>query len=96
MIPTVRQTLINVLSRTETDDITVRQLCLLLSLYDGPRTVRDVTYETSIAKPSVSRAADMWEKLGYVQRQDDPNDRRSVLMVLSKAGRRYLDNIVKA
>jgi DNA-binding MarR family transcriptional regulator len=95
MLDSLRKSLIAVITREQTNDLTVRQLCILICLSDGPRTVRDIAGETQLAKPSISRAGDRLEELGFAQRQDDPDDRRSVLLVLTSAGKRFLNTIAK-
>lgn len=95
MFSELKKMLITIVSREQTDDLTVRQLCILACLTDGPRTVRDLTLETKIAKPSVSRAGDRLGALGFVKREDDPVDRRSVLLVLTPAGKRFLTTVTK-
>lgn len=78
-----------------TNDMSVRQLLVLRSLLDGSRTVRDLTAQTTVAKPSISRAGDRLEELGFATREDDPNDRRSILLTITPAGRRFLAGILK-
>lgn len=91
----LRKMLIAIVTREQTSDMTVRQLCVLICLHNGPRTVRDLAAETQIAKPSVSRAGDRLEEMGFAVRQDDPDDRRSILLVLTPSGKRFLAGVAK-
>lgn len=85
--------LIDVVSRDATNDMSVRQFCVLTGLRKGARTVRDLASETKIGKPSISRSADSLAVMGLAQRKDDPLDRRSVLVLLTPAGKRFLQAI---
>ncbi len=91
----LKNTLIAVVRRSQTNDMMVRQLAVLTCLEDGPRTVRDLADETALPKPSISRAGDKLEALGFARRDDDPADRRSVLLVMTAAGKRFLTSITK-
>ena len=96
MLDTLKKALVEIVMRSDTNDMTVRQLVILTCLSDGPRTVRDIADETNLAKPSISRAGDKLEYLGFARRDDDPDDRRSVLLVMTPAGKRFLAAISKA
>lgn len=87
--------MLGVVAQPETDDITVRQLLVLLSLTEKPRTVRELSAEVMLSKPAVSRAADWLEELGFARRDKDPNDRRSVLLVLTTGGKVFLRRVEK-
>lgn len=95
MTEQLKNTLLAVVRRHQTNDLMVRQLAVLTCLQDGPRTVRDITVETTLPKPSICRAADRLEALGFARRDEDPVDRRSVLLVLTPAGKRFLTSITK-
>lgn len=92
----LRKSLLEIVARPETNDMTVRQFCVFLSLIKGQRTVRGIAEETKLSKPAVSRAADRLAELGFAQRYEDLDDRRSVLIVMTTLGERYLANVVKA
>ena len=94
-IATLRDVLLRVVAEDATNDMTVRQLCVLANLFRGSRTVRDLAAQTAIAKPSISRAADRLEALGFALRQDDPADRRSILLVITPAGKRFLTAVTQ-
>ena len=84
----VRQEL-GVLVRTS-QDLSVRQLCVVLFLKDEPPaacTVRGLSAHLQLPKPGVSRSIDRLETLRLATRRPDPHDRRSVLVQLTPAGR---------
>lgn len=56
-------------------------------------TVRDLASDLALTRPVISRVADRLEDLKLIKRQDDPNDRRSVLIELTAAGRRFVDSM---
>lgn len=93
MLDSFRNSLITVITRKQTDDMTVRQLCILTCVANAPRTVRDIAVETKLAKPSISRAGDRLKEFGFITRKDDPNDRRSVLFALTNLGKRFLTSV---
>lgn len=73
-------------------DLTTRQLTLLMhvGLMPAPHTVRGLAETLAFSKPAVTRALDRLSALGYVQRQRDPRDRRSVLVEVTPDGRAFL------
>jgi DNA-binding MarR family transcriptional regulator len=95
MTEQLKNTLLAVVRRSQTNDMMVRQLAVLTCLADGPRTVRDLAAETTLPKPSISRAGDKLEALGFALRKDDDADRRSVLLTITPAGKRFLATIDK-
>jgi DNA-binding MarR family transcriptional regulator len=74
------------------DHLTVRQLAMLLALRDGASTVRGMAARLKVHRPAVTRSADKFVGHGWVERRDDPDDRRSVLMVLTTKGRHLMEN----
>lgn len=95
MIDVLRKALLNIVIRPETNDVTARQLCVFLSLTKGQRTVRGIAEEAHLSKPAVSRAADWLQQMGFAQRHEDLDDRRSIWIVLTPAGKKFLANVVK-
>lgn len=92
----VQKVLINVLAYADTDDITARQLAVLCSIAMVESwTVRDLAAALGLARPAISRAADAWEEMGFIERQDDPEDRRSVLLVITETGKRYVNTLTR-
>ena len=75
----------------EGDDMTMRQMCVLLGCRDKVRTVRDLSEELNVAKPAITRAADRLEEAALLRRKKDPEDRRSVLLEITASGRKLAD-----
>ena len=61
-------------------DLSSRQMAVLLFVYltPPPHTVRALSSELNISKPAISRAIDRLSILGFLKRQTDENDRRSI------------------
>ncbi len=76
-------------------DLTTRQLALLLhvALVRQSHTVRGLAQALQISKPAVTRALDRLGAAGYLVRQRDPLDRRSVLVSLTPDGRAFLGEL---
>lgn len=72
-------------------DLTSRQLAVLFSCREEPRTVRWLAANLNISKPGISRAADKLGRLKFTVRKNDAEDRRSVLIALSKTGEKFLN-----
>lgn len=72
---------------------TLREVAVLLGCLAEPQTVRGLAGALAIPRPSVTRSADRLCADGLLQREPDPEDRRSVLLCLTPAGRRYARGI---
>lgn len=74
--------------RNDSPDLTARQMAILLSVYvgEGPNTVRGLALTLNVSKPAISRALDRLGELGYIRRQRDETDRRSVIVQRTVAG----------
>ena len=61
--------------RSDESDMTARQQAVLMTvaLTPGPHTVRGLAASLNIAKPAVTRALDVLEKLDYIKRTPDQN-----------------------
>ena len=72
-------------------DQNLRQLAVLLVCCSvaEPQTIRGLAQYLQTHKPAIPRAVDLLERAGLAKRQDDPEDRRSVLITATPAGRRY-------
>ena len=77
----------------EGDDHTIRQITMLLCLYDSDRTIGKLSDEMNVDKPVVTRGIDRLMEDGFAERISDPNDRRSVIARITAAGRRYVDQM---
>jgi len=76
-------------------DLTTRQFALLLhvGLTAPPHTVRGLSDSLGISKPAVTRALDRLGACGFLQRERDPGDRRSVLVSITPAGAVFLEKL---
>lgn len=55
---------------------------------------RDIVNEGLLSSGAVTNRIDMVEKLGLVERRPDPDDRRSVIIRLTPAGKRLADDAI--
>lgn len=78
--------------RSDESDMTARQQAVMMTvaLTRGPHTVRGLAGALNIAKPAVTRALDVLEKLGYIKRTPDQNDLRSIHIERTVAGMTWL------
>lgn len=76
-------------------DLSARQFAALLicCLDAPPHTVRGLAERLHVAKSAITRAADRLEQLGLLVREDDPRDRRSVLLSATAAGRAFVQDL---
>lgn len=76
-------------------DLTTRQLALLMhvALVPQAHTVRGLAQALRISKPAVTRALDRLGAAGFLERERDPMDRRSVLVTLTPEGRAFLSEL---
>nr|WP_295738904.1 MarR family transcriptional regulator [uncultured Acidocella sp.] len=68
------------------DSLTGRQLRVMLSCRKDDQTVRGLAQKLGISKPAVTRAADRLTAEGFLLREVDPKDRRSVNLSLTPSG----------
>ena len=88
-----RQTIFEIVRQTENDaDLSSRQMAILLNVYltDPPHTVRALAADLNISKPAVTRAIDKLSVLGYIKRQTDEKDKRSVNLYRTIEGACYV------
>lgn len=71
-------------------DLTPRQLCVIWNCAERAQTVRELAERLNISKPAISRAADRLQQAGFITRDDDPEDRRSVLLALTPEGHTFI------
>ncbi|MDA5192962.1 MarR family winged helix-turn-helix transcriptional regulator [Govanella unica] len=73
-------------------DLTTRQLAILLTLYaiHGEHTVRGIAALLGLAKPVVTRALDRLGKLGFIRRERDSKDGRSIYIRRTVKGAVFL------
>ena len=80
------------LVRGEDRDLNARQLAVFLICYreNDPQTVRGLAHKLNVPKPAINRALDRLEKIGFLCREANPLDRRSVLAKRTAAGNSFL------
>ncbi|MBI4183564.1 MAG: MarR family transcriptional regulator [Proteobacteria bacterium] len=80
--------------RRDSPDLSARQMAVLLSVAGTPppHTVRGLARTLNVSKPAITRALDRLSKLSFVRRRTDEEDRRSVLVECTEAGRGYVDS----
>jgi DNA-binding MarR family transcriptional regulator len=83
--------------RGDGPDLSARQMAIMLRVYmeDSPHTVRGLAVDLNISKPPVTRALDRLVQLGFVRRQKDPEDRRSVLVLRTVRGSVFLSDFAE-
>lgn len=85
-----RVTLEHVIS--EEPDLTKRQFSLLTTVYleGGPHTVRSLAARLNVTKAVITRALDTLASYQFIQRREDPRDKRSVIIVRTARGSTFL------
>jgi DNA-binding MarR family transcriptional regulator len=73
-----------------TSEVAPHQYSVLLRLKDRPRTPREVADIERVSAPSMSRTVASLVDLGLVERSDDPEDGRQVILSLTDAGRNVI------
>jgi DNA-binding MarR family transcriptional regulator len=71
------------------DDLTIRQMFVLMECAGGPQTVKGLAERGKLNKPAISRAATKLQTAGWLARKTDDLDRRSVVLSLTKAGAKF-------
>jgi len=80
-------------------DLSARQMAILTTVYleSGPHTVRSLAARLDVTKAVITRGLDSLSRLGFVSRETDPADKRSVLIQRTGRGSKFLsqfaDNI---
>lgn len=69
---------------------------VLLFLAENGTRIVDIARQQGISKQAVSQIAQAIEKLGYLERQDDAQDRRARRLMLTSRGRRLIRDSVLA
>jgi DNA-binding MarR family transcriptional regulator len=68
-------------------DLTARQMAVLLTVHRGNlQTVRDIAVHLNVSKPAITRATTRLIQLGYVSKEREKRDRRSVLISGTRTG----------
>ena len=95
-IALIRGTLLE-LVRRDGRDLTARQLTTLLSVYleDETLSVSRVATLLNISRPGVTRILDRLVEADLVSRAEDPTDRRRVLVRRTRAGAKFVRELVE-
>lgn len=83
---------------TVDESMSARQVSGLIVLATASRadcTVRGVASILNISKPAVTRMADALARFGWLRREEDKEDRRSVFLVLTADGKKHARDLVK-
>ena len=73
--------------------LTMAQSRILRLVADGPLRMADIAGRMDVVPRTVTPMVDGLAEAGLVDRRPDPDDRRSVLVALSPAGRGLLDRL---
>lgn len=78
--------------KTLTHDLSSRQMGILLCVYleNGSHSIKSLSEQLGVSKPAVCRAIDVLERLKFVKRQRDKQDKRNVLLQRTVKGSVYL------
>jgi DNA-binding MarR family transcriptional regulator len=73
------------------------QFSTLARLQDeGPHRIGDLALAERVAQPTMTTLVSRLERAGFVERRDDPADRRAVLVAVTDAGRREVRRLREA
>ena len=83
------------LVRDEIQDLTQRQLAILLVVYlePPPHTVRGLASYLGVTKPVITRALDTMGRMKLLERRRDERDRRNVVIRRTVEGALYLEKL---
>jgi DNA-binding MarR family transcriptional regulator len=70
--------------------LTPGQFHLLRQISSGQRSVRDLAETSMVSPPAISRQVDGLVNKGLIQRNPDPDDRRGIILELTKRGKALL------
>lgn len=83
--------------RRDAPDLSARQMAVLLTVYATttatPWTVRGLATHLNVSKPVITRALDRLGDLYLIERMIDPQNRRSVDILRTAAGKELLRQI---
>ncbi len=81
-------------------DLTVRQFAILLDLVDRPEpapSIRHLASQFGLSRPATTKSVDrLVDVLGFASRVPSANDRRSVEIRITTAGRAFVSGLVQA
>ncbi len=68
-----------------------QRLVLVRLVREGPHTLGELSERERVKPPSMNQTINSLVELGYVERQDDPNDGRKVILIATETGRLLID-----
>jgi DNA-binding MarR family transcriptional regulator len=94
----LRAAFISMVSEKELDDLSMRQLAMLLILRRATTgvTVRQLSADLNVFKANISQNMDRLALFGLAQRKPDPADKRSVLLEITDQGAALVDRMTAA
>ena len=86
--------LTRLLRRQGSAGLTPSQISALATLEEfGPLRISSLATHESISAPVATRSVAIMEEQGWLQRTDDPDDKRACLVEMTPFGREVLENI---
>lgn len=82
--------------RDRLDHVTIHQLSVLAQLKEDARPMRELAKCLGISESAATATADRLVRQGLAERHSDPDDRRVVLLGLSKEGSRMATSLHRA
>ncbi|QYE33632.1 MULTISPECIES: MarR family transcriptional regulator [Sphingosinicellaceae] len=78
-------------------DLTNRQMAVLMIVYflPAPHTVRGLAAQLRVCKPVVTRVLNKLGALGFLRRQKDLSDLRSIFVERTPQGRAFIEDLIK-
>ena len=77
------------------NNISTAQMIMLITIHDyGRCKIKTLARERSISPPTATGLIDRLVKADYVKRDSDPQDRRVVMVSLTKKGKNTVDNFL--
>jgi DNA-binding MarR family transcriptional regulator len=77
-------------------ELTKEEFKVLITLHSGVRSHGSLCRDLMVSTGAMTNRLDKLEERGFVRRHPDPHDRRGVLLELTDAGRRHLDDYIDA
>lgn len=91
ILPLINRAMIVELRAEEGDDTTMPQFRVLSYLYDHPLTMSDVARHRRVSFQAAGELVQAMVRRGWIEREQNPDDRRQALLVLTDTGRRHYE-----
>ena len=91
ILPLINRAMIVELRAEEGDDTTMPQFRVLSYLYEQPLTMSDIARRRRVSFQAAGELAQAMVKRGWIKREQNPDDRRQALLVLTDRGRRHYE-----